>query len=522
MDTPSIIQAIEGLSNEKGLTREIVIEAIQEGLESATKKSLSEQGFPEACVVRVEIDPTTFEPKIYRRWQVVKDDDLMDEDKEVPLSKAHQDNASLVAGEWVEEQIESIQFSRIASNYAMPVIRRKIQQATRLRVAEQFKPHIGKLVQGTVKKTGKEVIVVDLGDNADAVLPRENTIPSETFRINERVRALLLSIEEEAGGAQLILDRTSPEMLQKLFHIEVPEISEGIIELRAVARIAGARSKIAVSTKDHRIDPVGACVGMRGSRVQAVSNQLYNERIDVMLWNENPLQLATHAMAPAKVLAIFADEDSYTVDIAVSEEDLSQAIGRFGENVRLAEDLTGLKLNIMTEEKLLEKQENEQEDIKALFVKQLDVDEDIAGALVDEDFATIEEIAEAEFSELVDIPGFDESITTELQTRAKEIEARRVAEENKVAAALAQFMGLPGMTQTLADELAEREITSLSAIADLDAFELAEASDLDEEQAGILIMSAREQLWTDEQGAEADDKADKPAVDPQDDPELSA
>ena len=500
----SIMQAVEGLSNEKGLTKETVFEAIQEGLESATAKGLIESGEALDCQVRVAIDSETGQYETFRRWLVVEDALFEDTGGEIKLSDAQKQYPDTQLGEWVEEPIESLEFSRIASNHAMPVVRRKIQEATRERVVEQFRPKLGMLVQGTVKKTTRDNIIVHLGDNAEALLPRENTIPHEILRIGERVRALLLEITEDTRGPQLILDRTGREMLRQLFQIEVPEIAEGIIDLQAVARIAGSRSKIAVSTKDHRIDPVGACVGMRGSRVQAVSNQLFTERIDVVLYHENPLQLVANAMSPAKVLSMSADEVNMSVDVAVSEDELSQAIGHRGENARLVEELTGLKVKIMTEEQLGEQQESDQNTLIQLFTSELGVDEGIANALADNQFYLLEDVSEVEQSELTSIPGFSEELAEEIQSRA------RVAVESK-AALEAEASGenlavIKGIDDALALQFKEAGIATLNNIASMDIFELQERCGelVSEKQAGSIIMAAR--AWQ-EQREQAQAKA---------------
>lgn len=495
----NVLQAVEGLANTKRIDKTIVFHAIQEGLASASKKHHSE-----TWDIRVSIDQTTGDYITYRRWQVTEDAELEHADAQIALSQAQQQNPAYQTGEFIEEEIDSIEFSRIASNHAIPVIKRKIQEAARQRVVEQFRPLVGELVQGTVKKVSRESVIVDLGDDAEAILPRSNMIPREEFRMNDRLKAMLLEISEDTRGPQLILDRTKPEMLRQLFRIEVPEISEGIIEIQAAARIAGSRAKISVSTVDGRIDPVGACVGMRGSRVQAVSNQICNERIDIVPWDENPIQLAVHAMAPAKAITIMADEDNYTLDVAVSDDDLSQAIGRYGENVRLVEDLTGWKLNIMTEDDAAKKQEDEAEQITQHFIDAMDVDEDMALTLLENQFELPEEIADANITELQSIEGFDDGLAQELQDRAKayvvRVKAEAIAESKRPAQDL---LDLPGMSEEIAVQLAEHGITTRSKLADLAVFELQEMiedlEDLNDAEAGKLIMAARDESWLNEQ-----------------------
>lgn len=497
-----LLQAAEALSNERGLAQETVFEAIQEGLESAAAKSLVDKGEDEGCNVRVAINQKTGEYKTFRRWLIVADGEIESEGGEIKLSDAKKSDPKAEVGGWVEEQMESLDFSRIVSNHAMPVVRRKIQEATRQRVVEQFQPKLGMLVQGTIKKVTRDNIIVDLGDNAEALLPRNNTIPHEILRTNDRIRALLSEITQDPRGPQLVLDRISSEMLRQLFRIEVPEISEGVISLHAVARIAGSRAKIAVSTKDHRIDPVGACVGMRGSRVQAVSNQLYTERIDVVLWDDNPLQLVANAMSPAKVISMSADETNMSVDLAVSKDDLSQAIGRSGENARLVEELTGLRINIMTEEELSEKLENDQDTLVQQFITDLDVDKGIARALTNNQFYLLDDIAEVEISTLTSIPGFSAELAEELQRRsAVHIQEKQAAAAIASGENLTQVEGIDDDTSAM---LKAADLKTLYEIADLDSFELVQqVSEVgDEETAGNIIMAARAWTWAREEEEE--------------------
>ena len=386
----------------------------------------------------------------------------------------------------------------------------KVREAERAMVVEEYTPKLNTLVSGTVKKTGRDTVIVDLGNNAEAILLRDALIPRETFRIGDRLRALLKEIQPEARGPQLLLTRTSPEMLIELFKVEVPEISEDIIEIRGAARDPGSRAKIAVYTNDGRIDPVGACVGMRGSRVQAVSGELAGERIDIVPWDENPAQLAINAMAPAEVESIMLDEDTHEMDIAVSEDNLAQAIGRGGQNVRLASDLTGWKLNIMTEEDAVSKQEEESKTYMADFMESLSVDEDMAGVLVEEGFTSVDEVAYVPVEELLAIEGFDDEIVEELRNRAKDaILTRDLASEEALGDAQPadDLLNMEGMERELAFKLASNEVVTMEDLADLGVPDLLDIEEeLGEEKAAALIMTARAP-WFEDDDAETEETA---------------
>ena len=384
-----ILLVVESVSNEKGVEKEVIFEALELALASATKKRYAEE-----ADVRVAIDRVSGEYRAFRRWTIVESETEMETPAaELSFAAAKEIDPSLELGSVYEDEIEPEAFGRIAAQTAKQVIVQRVREAERAKVVELYTPRLGELVSGTVKKVTREVVIVDLGNNAEAVLPRDQLIPRETFRISDRVRALLQRIEPEARGPQLILSRTDSQMLVKLFELEVPEIAEQVIEIKGAARDPGSRAKIAVKTNDGRIDPVGACVGMRGSRVQAVSGELANERIDIVLWDDNVAQLAINAMSPADVASIVVDEDTHAMDIAVAEDNLAQAIGRGGQNVRLASELTGWTLNIMTEEEAGQKQEAEMVDLLERFMGALDVDEDVAGVLIEEGFASLEEVA---------------------------------------------------------------------------------------------------------------------------------
>jgi N utilization substance protein A len=401
---------------------------------------------------------------------------------------------SLEVGSTIEEKIDNVPFGRIAAQTAKQVIVQKVRDAEREIVLNEYKDRVGELVTGTVKKVTRESIIVDLGGNAEAILMRDQMIPRETFRMSDRIRALLIDVRPEQRGPQLFLSRTSPQMLIELFKIEVPEINEQIINIRAAARDPGSRAKIVVSTNDGRIDPVGACVGMRGSRVQVVSGELSNERIDIILWDDNPAQLVINAMSPAEVASIIMDEDSNTMDVAVEEENLSRAIGRNGQNVRLSAELTGWTINVMSEEDAAEKQEQESVGLIEMFMSKLDVDDETAEVLVSEGFTSLEEIAYVPMDEILSIDGFDEEIAEELRNRAKDaLLTQAIASEEDLSSlnVADDLINMEGMDKELALELAKREVLCMEDLAEQATDELMEIAGMTEERAGKLIMTAR-------------------------------
>lgn len=486
-----ILQVVETVSNEKGVSKDVIFEALEIALATATKKRYGDD-----ADVRVAIDRETGEYQTYRRWTIVESEDVMETPQaELSLAAAKEIDPAYEIGSVYEEEVDSVEFGRIAAQTAKQVIVQRVREAERAQVVKLYTPRVGELVSGTVKKVTREVAIVDLGGGAEAVLPRDQMIARETFRINDRLRALLQRIDPEARGPQLILSRTDPRMLVKLFEIEVPEIAEQVIEIRAAARDPGSRAKIAVKTNDGRIDPVGACVGMRGSRVQAVSGELANERIDIVLWDDNPAQLAINAMSPAEVESIVVDEDTHTMDIAVGEDNLAQAIGRGGQNVRLASELTGWVLNIMTESEATEKQQAEVGRLVTEFMAGLDVDEDVATVLVEEGFTTIEEVAYVPLEEMINIEGFDEGIALELRDRAKDFLLTRalVSEEELEGVEVGEdLLALEGMERRLALQLAKNGIVSQEDLAEQAVDDLLELGlDLDQERAAALIMAAR-------------------------------
>ncbi len=500
-----ILLVVESVSNEKGVSEDIIIEALELALATATKKRYTDE-----VDIRVSINKETGEYDTFRRWEIVTDAELLDE--EFPQMKLTLDEAieegvpNAAIGMFHEEPIESVEFGRIAAQTAKQVIVQKVREAERAQVVDAYRHRVGELIGAQVKKVTREAVIVDLGNNAEAILPREEWIPRETFRVNDRLRALLKEVRPEARGPQLALSRTSPDMLVELFKIEVPEISDGVIEIMGAARDPGSRAKIAVKTNDGRIDPVGACVGMRGSRVQAVSGELGNERIDIVPWDDNIAQLAINAMSPAEVVSIVVDEDTRSMDIAVSEDNLAQAIGRGGQNVKLASQLTGWTLNIMTENEAAEKQQEETGEIVTNFMEQLDVDEDVAVVLMEEGFTTLEEIAYVPIEEMVAIEGFDIEIVEELRSRAKNAltTLELVSEEEIDGAEPAEdLLTMDGMNQRLAFQLAKIGIITMEDLAEQSIDELLEVEGMTEEQAGELIMTARAPWFEDDQAEEA-------------------
>ena len=484
-----ILLVAEAVSNEKGVSRDIIFEAIEQALATATKKR-----YDEDADIQVNIDRETGDYETFRRWEVVADDVLALLGTQFTTEEAKEKDASLQVGDVYQEQVENIGFGRIAAQTAKQVIVQKVREAERAQVVEEYEERVGELINGTVKKVTRDNIIVDLGNNAEGLLPRDELVGREVFRMGDRVRAILQDVRPEARGPQLFLSRACPEMLIELFKIEVPEISEETIEIRAAARDAGSRAKIAVKTNDGRMDPVGACVGMRGSRVQAVSGELGNERVDIILWDDNPAQLVINAMAPAEVESIVVDEDSGTMDVAVSEESLAMAIGRSGQNVRLASELTGWTINVMSVEEASEKHEQEAGAVIGQFMESLDVDQDIAEVLVDEGFTSLEEVAYVPLEEMMGIEGFDEEIAEELRARAKDaLLTKAIASEEQLGAVdpAEDLLSMDGMERHLAFVLASRGIVTMEDLAEQAVEDLLDIEDIDEAKAAELIMTAR-------------------------------
>jgi len=488
-----ILLVVDAVSNEKGVDKGIIFEAMEAALATATRKKYSED-----IDTRVSIDRITGNYDTFRRWLVM---DLDDETFETPsrqmlLPEAQSINPEIQIGEYIEKPIESIEFGRIAAQTAKQVIVQKVREAERAQVVEAFLERQGELISGVVKRVEKGNIYVDLGRNAEGVILREELIPRESLRPGDRVRGYLRSVNQEARGPQVFISRVAPELVIELFKLEVPEVGDGVIEIVSAARDPGMRAKIAVKTNDSRIDPVGACVGMRGSRVQAVSNELGGERVDIITHDENPAKFVINAMSPAEVVSIVVDEDKNSMDVAVAEDQLSQAIGRGGQNVRLASELTGWEINVMTEAQAEEKNESETASLLGMFSENLDVDQEVAAILVEEGFSTIEEIAYVPKQEMLGIEEFDEEIVDELRQRASDFLLTQAiaVEEKKEGGPENDLLEMEGMTKELATELARNEIKSMEDLAEQAVDELVDITGIDKEQAASLIMKAR-QPW---------------------------
>jgi len=484
-----ILLVAEAVSNEKDVPKDVIFEAIELALATATRKRIREESD-----IRVSIDRKTGAATTTRCWTVVTDEVYTNPEAELILEDAQETNPSLELGDVVQDELPTEVFGRIAAQTAKQVIVQKVREAERAKVVELYRGRIGEIISGSVKKVTRDNVIVDLGNNAEALMARDQLIGRETFRMGDRVRALLAEVRTESRGPQLFLSRTDPQMLVELFKIEVPEISEEVIEIRAAARDPGSRAKIAVKTNDGRIDPIGACVGMRGSRVQAVTGEFNNERVDIVLWDDNPAQLVINAMAPAEVSSIVVDEDRHAMDVAVSDENLAMAIGRNGQNVRLASELTGWTINVMSEEDAAAKQQDEVGGVVQIFVDALDIDEEFAEMLVEEGFASLEEIAYVPLDEMLAIDGLDEDIVEELRTRAKDklLNQALAAEEQLDNSEPAQdLLDMEGMDTHLAFVLASRGIITMEDLAEQAVDEISDIEGLSDEKAAELIMTAR-------------------------------
>ncbi|MGN0920419.1 MAG: transcription termination factor NusA [Cellvibrio sp.] len=485
-----ILLVADAVSNEKGVDKELIFQAIEIALATATKKR-----FDEDSTIEVNINRSTGDYETFRSWTVVADDVLAALGTEFTTEEAREKDPSLKVGDVYREKIENAEFGRIAAQTAKQVIVQKVREAERAQMVDEYRDRLGELISGTVKKVTRDSIIVDLGNNAEGVLPRDQLIGREIFRMGDRVRALLFDVRNETRGPQLVLSRSNPKMLTELFKIEVPEIAEEVIEIKGAARDPGLRAKIAVKTNDGRIDPVGACVGMRGSRVQAVSNELGGERVDIVLWDDNPAQFVINAMSPAEIESIVVDEDARSMDLAVNEDNLAMAIGRGGQNVRLACELTGWNINVMGVADWQQKQAAESGSYISLFTNALDVDEDIAAVLVEEGFTTLEEVAYVPIEEMLAIEGFDEDIAEELRSRAKDAlltQALASEERNKGIAPAEDLLNMEGMDQQLAMTLAGRGVITMEDLAEQSIDDLLDIEGVDAERAAALIMKARE------------------------------
>ncbi len=491
MSSKEMLLVVEAVANEKGVQRGVIFDAMEAALASAAKKRYPDQDVS----IRVSINRNTGEYETYRRWEVIADDIVMESPERM---MRHMDAIDLksdhVIGDFVEERIENPEFGRIAAQAAKQVIVQRVREAERSQVVDAYRDRVGELVTGIVKRVERGNVFLDLGSNAEAIIPRDKAIARENVRPGDRLRGYLLEIRTELRGPQLVVSRTAPEFMVELFKLEVPEVGQGLVTIMGCARDPGDRAKIAVKANDHRTDPIGACIGMRGSRVQAVSNELNGERVDIIPFNDNPAQFVINAMAPAEVQSIIVDEEKHSMDVAVAEDKLSQAIGRGGQNVRLASKLSGWQLNVMTQAQIQQKSEGEQEAARQLFMDRLEVDAEIASILVQEGFSTVEEIAYVPEAELLAVEEFDSDVVEELRARARDalltqmIAAEEDLEKNKPADDL---LSLEGMTDALAYALAERGVRTREDLADMAADEISDIEGLDEDGAKKLIMAAR-------------------------------
>ena len=479
-----ILLLVDALAHEKSVEREIIFEAVEEALASATKKK-----HKDAIDIKVEIDQETGEYETFRKWTILPED--LVEDEEIQVSLEDDRAKGLVENDIIKEPIESVEFGRIGAQAAKQVILQKVREAEREQILNEFLARDEKLVSGQIRRMERGNAIIEIG-RIDAVLPREQMIPKENLRIGDRVRAIVMEVDRGIKGPQLILSRVSPEFLIRLFELEVPEIEEGLLEIMAASRDPGLRSKIAVKANDQRLDPVGTCVGMRGSRVQAVTGELAGERVDIALWSIEPAQFVINAMAPAEISSIMVDEDKKSMDLVVSEDQLAQAIGRNGQNIRLATELTGWELNILSEEESDQKTKDEYTNVSQLFIEKLDVDADIADILVHEGFSTLEEIAYVPIDELIQIEAFDEDTVNELRSRASAVILKEaISNEEKIKSPADDLINMKGMDSDTAKLLASKSIITMEDLADLAADELIDIVKMDEERAKELIMTAR-------------------------------
>lgn len=501
MANKEILLVADVFANEKEIDKEIIFQAIESALEAATVKR-----YENPIKVRVSINRHTGDYTTFRRWHVVEPNKDINGDVEFPgsqilLEAAQIDNPDIKVNEYIEEEIESVEFCRIAAQTAKQVIIQKVREAERRKIVEAYQDKVGELVTGIVKRLEKGSVYLDLGGHVEAFIAREEMIPKEPVRMGDRVRGYLKSVRLEPRGPQLFVSRTAPELLIALFRLEVPEVGEGMIDIIAAARDPGSRAKIAVKANDPRLDPVGACVGMRGSRVQAISNELAGERVDIILWNPNEAQFVINAMSPAEIQSIVVDEDKHSMDVAVATDSLSQAIGRGGQNVRLATELTGWELNIHDAAQVNKNHNETAIKAKKEFIDLLDVDEEIADVLVSVGLSNIEEIAYIPMEEMLEIEGFDEELVEALRTRAKDaLLIKAIASEEKIETSepSAELLAMDGMNNELAHELAAKGIVTVDDLAEQAIDDIIEFPGMTEERAGKLIMKARESWFAED------------------------
>ncbi len=481
-----LLLLVDALAREKNVHKETVFGALEMAIASATKKR-----FNEDVEVRVAIDRNTGDFESFRRWHVVADDAVEFAEHQIGVTEAQKQYGDIQLDDYIEEPLEPIEFGRIGAQAAKQVILQRIRDAEREQLLADFLAREEKLVTGTIKRMERGDAIIEVG-RLEARLPRDQVIPKENLRVGDRVRTCLMRIDRAARGPQLILSRTAPEFIIELFRLEVPEIEEGLLEIKSAARDPGVRAKIAVFTNDRRIDPIGTCVGMRGSRVQAVTQELAGERVDIVLWSADPAQFVIGALAPAEVSSILVDEEKHSMDVVVDDENLAIAIGRAGQNVRLASELTGWTINLMTEEESQKKTEEETAVIRQLFMEKIDVDEEVANILIQEGFSTLEEIAYVPIQEMLEIASFDEATVNELRSRARDaLLVQAIASEEQAEKVDADLLHLEGMDGELAAKLAERGVKTRDDLADLAVDDLLELTDIDAERAKTLIMNAR-------------------------------
>ena len=489
-----ILLVAESVSGEKGLPQEVIFEAIESALATATKRRYSEPSN-----IEVNIDKSSGEYETFRFWEVVDEEEFEDPGLHILLDEAKKKDSKFELGSRIEEKVDNVEFGRIAAQAAKQVIVQKVREAERAKIVDQYRSFLGELVNGTVKKVTREFLIVDLGDGAEAILPRTELIPGEVYRIGDRLRAVLQEEERENRGSQLSLSRKCPEMVGELFRLEVPEIAEQVIEIKAIARDAGSRAKIAVKTNDNRIDPVGACVGMRGSRVQAVSAELGNERLDIVIWDDDPAELLINAIGPAEIDSIVLDEENQIMEVAVDKDSLAQAIGRSGQNVRLCSLITGWKLNVVDKDEAGQEENTSAASLQVL-IDYLDVDKDLASVLISEGYSSLDLIAAAKESDLNKIEGFDEEISELLINRSKEalltltMEISSEAEDDEN-----DLMAVKSVDMTLALELNQKGIKTREDLAELSVEELTDVIEMDEKTAADLIMEAREHWFKEDE-----------------------
>lgn len=489
-----VLMLVDALAREKSVNKDVVFGALEMALASATKKR-----FRDDVDVRVSIDRNTGDYKSYRRWLVVNDGEVEFPDLQISLSEALKRNANVQVNDYIEEPLEPVEFGRIGAQTAKQVILQKIRDAEREQILNDFLERNEHLVTGVIKRMDRGNAIIESG-RLEALLPRDQMIPKESLRVGDRVRAYLLRVDRQSRGPQLILSRVANEFLVKLFELEVPEIEEGLIEIKGAARDPGSRAKIAVKSNDPRLDPIGTCVGMRGTRVQAVTGELAGERVDIVLWSADPATFVINALAPAEVSSIVVDEEKHSMDIVVEEDQLAQAIGRNGQNVRLASELTGWELNIMTVEESKKKNEEEAAAIRSLFMQRLDVDEEVANILIQEGFTTLEEIAYVPINEMLEIEAFDEETVNELRNRARSaLLNEAIANEEQLEADIGDLMTLEGMDADTARKLVAHGVSTTAALADLAVDDVVEMTGIDPEVAKGLIMAARAP-WFEQEG----------------------